>query len=118
MMEEDRLIALCKSAVEEIDLQLERKRGINVTISELKAFRLKAQEQDPADEMWNDKFYELWVALETTYAVASGFEQEWFEANDIDRIDDALLEMRRMLEDKVTRLERAGSRSDEDGSTP
>jgi len=35
MTEENRLIALCKSAIEEIDLQLERKRGIAGVLSKM-----------------------------------------------------------------------------------
>lgn len=116
MTEENKLIALCKSAIEEVDLQLARKRRINVTIPHLKAFRIEAEGQDPADENWNDKFYELWTILEITYAVASANEQEWLESKDVDRIDDTLLEMRRMLEDKIARLERTRRGFDEDQS--
>ena len=118
MTAEDKLAALCRSALEEIDLQLERKRSIDATIANLEAFRFEAQEQDPEDKTWNDKFYELWEILEITYAVASANEQEWFESEDIGRIDDALLEMRRMLEEKIARLERTYGGSEDDGSEP
>lgn len=113
MTGEGKLIALCKSAIEETDLQLERKRGISTTISHLKAFWHEAQEQDPADQAWNNKFFELWEILEITYAVAAANEQEWLDSEDIDRIDDALLEMCRMLQDKIARLERARGKSDD-----
>ncbi len=113
MVGKAKLIALCRSAIEEVDLQLERQRGIDRTISNLEAFRFEAQEQDPTDETWNERFYELWQILEITYAVAAASKQEWFGSDDIDRIDDALLEMRRMLQYKIARLERAHGGSDD-----
>ena len=118
MSAETKLIELSKSAIEEIELLLDRKRGIDAAISNLEAFRFEAQEQDPEDETWNNRFSELWEVLEITRAVALANEQKWFEPEDIDRIDDTLLEMRRMLEDKIARLERPGSGSDDDGSEP
>jgi hypothetical protein len=110
----DKLYQLCRSALEEIDLQLERKRALVTTITNLEAFRLEAQDQNSGDITWNAKFYELWVVLEVTYAVASANKQQWLSSEQVDRIDDALMEMRRMVEEKIARLEHVQARPGED----
>ncbi len=115
-MSEYDVIALCRSAIEEVDFLLERKRDIGTTISHLEAFMRAAEERDQSDDDWHDKFNELWWVLEETYAVALDNEQDRLDAEDIDRIDDSLLEMRHLLEAKIARLERARSGSGDDST--